>query len=140
MDEGWIKFDDEDNFDGVNRNKHRGILSKFSQSISNLGATRLFYCCQTEGQWYNPVELPTEKPFYLLPYKTPNCQRVLWMVSSLEYITYDTENDVNGDEFIGHHVYTDKVESLPKIFYCYYAGLINQFYFSVFEIIFYAFI
>ncbi|XP_046842003.1 uncharacterized protein LOC124436085 [Xenia sp. Carnegie-2017] len=122
MDEGWIQLDDEDNFDGVNRNKHRGILPKFSQSISNLGATRLFYCCQTEGQWYNPVELPTEKPFYLLPYKTPNCQRVLWTVSSLEYIVYDTENDVNGDKFFGHHVYTNKVKSLPKIFYCYYAG------------------
>ncbi|XP_046841489.1 uncharacterized protein LOC124435463 isoform X2 [Xenia sp. Carnegie-2017] len=122
LDEGWIQLDDEDNFDGVNRNKHRGILPKFSQRISNLGATRLFYCCQTKGQWYNPVELPTEKPFYLLPYKTPNCQRVWWMVSSLEYIVYDTENDMNGDKFFGHHVYTNKVKSLPKIFYCYYAG------------------
>ncbi|XP_046849368.1 uncharacterized protein LOC124442889 [Xenia sp. Carnegie-2017] len=122
MNEGWIKFDDEDNFDGVNRNKHAGILPIFSRRVSTIGATTLFYCCQTKGKWYNPVELPTKKPFYLLPYKTPNCQRVRWTISSLEYIVYDTENELNSDKFFGHHVYTDKVKSLPKIFYCYYAG------------------
>ncbi|XP_028403903.1 uncharacterized protein LOC114526488 [Dendronephthya gigantea] len=82
--------------------------------------TSLFYCCQNRGKWYNSIQLPTEKPFYLLPYGSRNCQRVLGAVSSLEYIVFDTKDQ--SLFFWGHRVFTEGNTSLPKIFYCYYEG------------------
>lgn len=118
MVEGSIFWDDEDN---NNLNHKGGSLPDLDTGYFGTD-TILYYCCQNQGEWYTPIELPTEKPFYLLPYESRNCQRVKWAISSLEYIIYDTEDNNNFDQFIGHHVFTDEFKSLPKIFYCYYKG------------------
>ena len=116
MTEGFIDMYDEQN---NNQNKLHGYLN-LPDGIYFGPSTRVIYCCHTVGKWYNPIELPNKKPFYLLPYGSRNCQRVAGALSSLEYIRYDTEDDDNWDEFSGDHVFTDKVKSLPKVFYCYY--------------------
>ena len=123
MVKGSIVWDDE-NYN--NRNEKKGVLPDINTGDRN---TELYYCCQDEGEWYSSIELPTKNPFYLLPYGSQNCQRVRGAVSSLEYIVYDTEDNFNQDTFEGHHVYSDKSKSLPKIFYCYYEGIFNFLYF-----------
>lgn len=121
MVEGSILWDDEDNHNG---NAKEGSLPDLTiYYYDYYKDTKLYYCCQTQGEWYKPITLPTNKPFYLLPYGSQNCQRVSWTVSSLEYIVYDTEDDNNGDLFEGHHVFNDQVKSLPKVYYCYYEGI-----------------
>lgn len=121
MEEGSILWDDEDHNNG---NAETGSLPDLPiyYDYGNKD-TKLYYCCQYQGEWYRPITLPTDKPFYLLPYGSQNCQRVKWTTSSLEYIIYDTEDNINGDSFYRHHVYTSKNESLLKIFYCYYQGI-----------------
>ena len=118
---GSIKWDDEDY---QNRNYQSGILPDGTYYYLD-GGTTIDYCCQDEGYWFNSIELPVDRPFYLLPHKSPNCQRVKWALSSLEYIVYDTENYNKSDTFSGSHVFTNKVKSLPKIYYCYYEGMIT---------------
>ena len=115
---GSITWDDED-ID--NKNSNGGHLPDL-QTDTSFGSSALYYCCQNKREWYKPIKLPTEIPFYLLPFQSKNCQRVKWAVSSLEYIIYDTEDYQNGDLFYKYHVYTDETKSLPKMFYCYYEG------------------
>ena len=122
MFDGSIKWDDEDN---QNRNYQSGILPDGTDDSDSYGSTTIKYCCQEHGYWFNSIELPVDRPFYLLPHKSPHCQRVKWALSSLEFIVYDTENENNNDKFSGSHVYAEEVESLPKIYYCYYEGMIK---------------
>ena len=112
---GSIKWDDENN---SNSNRYQEILPDGSYSPDTL----INYCCQIQGKWYSSIELPVQIPFYLLPYGSTNCQRVKWAISSLEYIVYNTEDNKNNDKFTGSHVFSDQVQSLPKVFYCYYQG------------------
>ena len=116
---GSILWDDEDSF---NANHRIGYLPDLDVFYRN---TKLYFCCQNKGKWYNSIRLPTERPFYLLPYGSRNCQRVAGAVSSLEYIVYDTEDFLNADHFKGHHVFSDKKKSLPRVYYCYYEGSYN---------------
>ena len=116
--EGSITWDDEDTNNG---NDQSGTLPDLDRS-AYYSLTELFYCCQIQGKWYRSIKLPTKKPFYLLPYGSTNCQRVVGAISSLEHIIYDTEDTRNLDEFDGYHVFTDEVQSLPKMYYCYYEG------------------
>lgn len=122
MIEGSILWDDEDSYSNAN-DKEGSLPDSLYPSYYRGRDTKLYYCCQDQGEWYKPITLPTDKPFYLLPYGSQNCQRVNWAVSSLEYIVYDTEDDNNRDLFEGHHVFTDQVKSLPKVYYCYYDGI-----------------
>ncbi|XP_028403639.1 uncharacterized protein LOC114526281 [Dendronephthya gigantea] len=120
MVKGSIQWDDED--DDVGNDRVEGVIPYFSISGHSSENTVLYYCCQIEGKWYNSIQLPTRKPFYLLPYGSRNCQRVVGAVSSLEYIVFDTEDTGNVDYFRGHHVFTNENKSTPIIFYCYYEG------------------
>ena len=115
---GSTRWDDEDT---DNKNEKSYYLPAGIYD----GNTLIHHCCQDEGYWFNSIELPVDHPFYLLPYKSSDCQRVKWTLSSLEYIVYDTENDDNRDQFSGSHVFTNKFKSLPKIYHCYYEGMIR---------------
>jgi hypothetical protein len=117
MNSGSIKWDNED---GTKMNSKDGTLPDGTFGDDTI----IEYCCQDQGLWSDSIELPLDKPFYLLPHKFQNCQRVKEAKSTLEYIIYDTENDNNYDEFIQSHVFTNKVKNLPKIYYCYYEGKI----------------
>ena len=121
MFEGSVKWDDENL---KNDNRQSGIFPDGTYQLDYPYSTTIEYCCQDKGYWFNSIRLPVDRPFYLLPHKSPNCQRVKWALSSLEYIVYDTENYNKSDTFSGSHVFTNKVKSLPKIYYCYYEGMI----------------
>ena len=117
MKSGFIEWDDDD----INPNKNNvsGTLPNgtFDQD------TIIRYCCQDQGRWTDSIELPVDKPFYLLPHSS-HCQRVKGAISTLDYIIYDTENNNNYDKFSQYHVFTNKDKNLPKIYYCYYKGKI----------------
>ena len=115
MTSGSIKWDDEDS---NNQNWKNGTLPDGNFNDD----TTIEYCCQDQGAWMRSIELPVDKPFYLLPHKSDECQRVKGAISSLDYITYDTEESNNHDEFTGSHVYTVNGKGRPKIYYCYYEG------------------
>ena len=83
--------------------------------------TGIQFCCRADGNNNKPVVLPTKKPFYLLAYKLRECQMVKWMVSTLEWIYYDTEHWNNNDTRGGAHPYNAATQH-PTIYYCYYRG------------------
>ena len=114
MTTGWVKWDDE-NF--LNQNS----IGKFRPDGSYDKDTMIRYCCQTDGHWYDSIELPISQPFYLLTSSstdTPKCQIMKWAFSYLEYIVFDTEDTANGDDQGGEHLFLDG----EKLFYCYYEG------------------
>jgi hypothetical protein len=112
MKSGWIKWDDTDY---KNKNSRGGFLPDGSYNED----TKIEYCCQTKGHWYDVIELPVSQPFYLLTSSSagpPKCQMVKWAFSYLEYIVFDTEDKNNKDKQGGKHVF----KSGDKLFYCYY--------------------
>ena len=114
MKSGWVKWDDT-NY--KNKNRNEGYLPDGSYNKD----TTIYYCCQTEGHWYDVIELPVSQPFYLLTSSSagsPKCQMVKWAFSYLEYIVFDTEDDDNGDDKGGQHVFKEG----DKLYYCYYEG------------------
>ncbi|XP_028399576.1 uncharacterized protein LOC114522985 isoform X2 [Dendronephthya gigantea] len=114
MASGWVKWDDE-NY--KNRNKKRGSLP---QGVYNKD-TKIHYCCQTNGKWYDSIELPVNRPFYLLTSNsvdTPKCQMVKWATSRLEYVVFDTEHSSKTNSQAGNHVFRKN----RRIYYCYYEG------------------
>ncbi|XP_028403866.1 uncharacterized protein LOC114526459 [Dendronephthya gigantea] len=117
---GYIKWDDEDT---KNKNSKYGTLPEGTYDQD----TKIFYCCNDRGQWNDAIELPVDKPFYLLPFNSNNCQRVNGAISSLDYIVYDTEETQNHDDFSqGPRVFSDSNKGLPKIYYCYYEGCMHK--------------
>ena len=124
MKDGFIKWDDEDNPNKDGNDKH-GILpdGEFGTTDGNDFDTKISYCCIDQGDWKQSIELPVNEPFYLLPHQSKNCQRVKGALSTLEHITYDTEDSNNHDALQGSHAYKDDVNGLPTIYYCYYKGM-----------------
>jgi hypothetical protein len=117
MNSGSIKWDDEDS---QNNNSFGGTLPDGTFNSDTL----IEFCCQNQGLWSNSIQLPVDKPFYLLPRNSQNCQRVKGAISTLDYIIFDTEDSNNHDTFIPSHVFAIKDKGLPKIYYCYYRGKI----------------
>ena len=124
MKEGFIKWDDEDYPTEGGNDKH-GILpdGEYGAAVTNDRDTKIFYCCNDAGDWKQSIELPIHEPFYLLPYQSKNCQRVKGALSTLEKITYDTEEDNNRDDFQTSHAFTDGQKGKPTLYYCYYKGM-----------------
>lgn len=116
MKTGFVHWDDID--DTNNKNGHGGVLPEGSYDND----TRLEYCCQDNGDRDDPIELPVDRPFFLLPYKLAVCQHVKWAQRILESIVYDTEDRKNGDLSNGHHGYVKQTNSSITAFYCYYKG------------------
>ena len=132
MTQGAIQWDDEDALlFTTNKNEHGGTLPDGVYDSN----TKINYCCQNMGKWSGPIDLPIDRPFYLLPHNSstiPRCQRVKWAVSWLDYIDYDT-TDVNSvDKSYGSHVFFERIRSssvIPfpstflRVHYCYYEGI-----------------
>lgn len=128
MTQGAVQWDDKDI---LNVNQHGGILP---DGVYNSN-TKINYCCQSMGRWFDPIRLPIHRPFYLLPHNNstlPRCQLVKWAVSRLEYIDYDTVDIKSVDKSSGNHVFLERIRSssispLPSTFlrvhYCYYEGI-----------------
>lgn len=108
-----------DDINDNNRNDYGGVLPEGRYDND----TTIMYCCQDSGDMNQPIDLPFDKPFFLLPYKIAICQHVKWTVRSLEKIVYDTEGDNNSDSSKGHHGYVKQKNSLATAYYCYYKGM-----------------
>ncbi|XP_071497374.1 uncharacterized protein [Diadema antillarum] len=111
----YIKFDDDDTNNG---NTRTGTLpdGDFDHNSS------FYYCCRKDGDVKQPIVLPVDKPFYLLA-NTANCQKVLGMNATAEFIAVNTENYDNWDSVSGLHPYPGIVsigEYNINITYCYY--------------------
>ena len=115
---GWVLWDDENGKNGANLNFHSGTVPAGSYKQD----TKINFCCQTFGSVSDPIELPIESPFYLIAYNSKNCQEVLKTLHTLEYIRYDTENDMNHDRQSHPYPYGADYWSTPYIYYCYYRG------------------
>jgi hypothetical protein len=115
MTSGWVTWDDEND---QNHNSVGGFVPDGTYDKD----TKLEYCCQTDDNWYDSIELPVSQPFYLLSsiYAAvfPRCQMVKWAFSYLEYIEFDTEDENNKDSHGGAHLLLYR----GKIYYCYYEG------------------
>jgi CUB/sushi domain-containing protein len=114
MTTGWVRWNDT-NY--KNENGNGGFLPDGSYDKN----TKIYYCCQTDGNWYDSIELPVSQPICLLTSNstdTPNCQVVKWAFSYLEYIVFDTEDEINGDGQGGEHLFLD----VEKKYYCCYEG------------------
>ena len=117
MNAGWVKWDDENT---QNTNQGGGSLPDGTYNQDTL----IHYCCQTAGNWHDPIELPVSRPFYLLTsssVSTPKCQMVKWAFSYLEYIEFDTSRPDNANQQLGEHVFLQG----RKSYYCYYKGTRN---------------
>ena len=115
--EGWVLWDDENGKTGVNLNFQSGSVpnGRYNQD------TKIFFCCQTVGSSSSPVELPIDKPFYLIAFNNKKCQEVSKTIHTTEFIRYDTENTNNHDKQGYHYPYGADLY-LPYIYYCYYQG------------------
>lgn len=112
---GGTVFWDDDN--SKNRNSESGSLpgGKYNSN------TKINFCCKTLGNKASAVLLPSKSPFYLLAYKSPKCQMVMWTVANLEWIHYDTEHSNNKDSVSQSYPH-EAGKKHPTIYYCYYRG------------------
>lgn len=117
LSQGWVLWDNENGKNGVNMNVHNGSVPSGNYNQD----TKIFFCCQTVGSTGTPIELPIDKPFYLIAYNSKNCQEVLKTTHTLEFIRYDTENDKNHDSLAYPYPYGAD-SFVPYIYYCYYQG------------------
>ncbi|XP_028404659.1 uncharacterized protein LOC114527212 [Dendronephthya gigantea] len=124
MIQGDVTWDDVNIF---NVNKHGGTLPDGVYDSN----TKIYSCCQNMGKWFESIELPIHRPFYLLPHNNfstprPRCQLVKWATSLMEYIDYDSV-EIKPDAFNGNHVFLQTIRSksgnqLLRVHYCYYEG------------------
>lgn len=109
---GYITWDDEDWF---NKNNKGGILPDGVYGSN----TKIYYCCRTDGNKVEPIELPTIKPFFLVAYGSASCQQVMWAQASSEWIRFDTEEDDDG--YGGAYPYGAGMND-HTVHYCYYSS------------------
>ena len=108
---GGIKWDDENRH---NKNRRWGVLPDGRYNRDTI----VDYCCRSDGNYHNPISLPTTKPFILYRYGT-HCQRVRGMHTSAMWIRFDDENHRNKDSCWGGHPYsTCKKNQVLQM--CYY--------------------
>lgn len=110
---GSLLWDDENGVNG-SKNFRNGTLPK---GVYNHD-TKIFFCCQISGSYNVSIELPTDKPFYLLALK-PHCQEVLNTGHIMEFIEYATEDHNNHDNKSFPYPYGADFRN-PRIHYCYY--------------------
>jgi hypothetical protein len=92
--------------------------------------TKLYFSCRTSGNRKDPIELPTTKPFYLLPYGSRECQQVKWMAATSEWINYHTRNyqgywNKQKDGTVPYHELGDSINKGITMYYCYYESKLN---------------
>lgn len=109
---GHITWDDENVF---NKNNKGGVLPDGVYDRN----TKIYYCCRTDGNKTEPIELPTDKPFFLVAYESAACQQVKWAEANSEWIRFDTEG--NGDGYGGAYPYGAGMND-HTIHYCYYTS------------------
>lgn len=117
LSDGWVLWDDENGKSGANLNFQSGIVPAGTYKQD----TKIQFCCQTVGSTRDPIQLPIDSPFYLMAFNNKRCQEVLKTIHTMEYIRYDTENDVNHDSQAYPYPFGADFRE-PYIYYCYYQG------------------
>ena len=113
MESGFIYWDDEN---ANNGNLYSGQLPDGSYGRD----TKIEYCCRTDGNATNPINLPTDSPFVLLKANTHLCQNVNGMQVRSEFFFWDSE-DVNPASNKTGPVNAELNGSKDiKLYYCYY--------------------
>ena len=109
--QGWIKWDDEDYYNG---NSMRKTMPDGWYGEN----TKIEYCCRKDGFATNEIILPTNVPFIL--YKASNqCQYVKGMNCRENFFKWDTEDD-NTNNKSGGFIPYGEVDDNIKLYYCYY--------------------
>ena len=85
-----------------------------------LWNTWIWYCCRSDAPHNSVIELPRQKPFYLLRYKD-TCQQVNQMSVREEWFNWDCEHTHNENSEHGTHPDIYKNGSKLKVYYCYYS-------------------
>ncbi len=134
--EGSVQWDDRDVLHKwLSANEQSGTIPHGEYDKN----TKIYYCCQNnEKKWSDPIELPLDRPFYLLPHSSNtgrNCQLVKGATIDEEYIDYDTEDSIYKFGFLitksidsegfGNHVFfehKEKTSRYMRAHYCYYKG------------------
>jgi len=117
MVEGFIRWDDEQSLIDLN-DKHEGDLP---DGIYEKTHTTIRYCCMSGGNVNTPIELPALKPFYLMSFKSSQCQKVAGMRVTSEFVKFDDDDQGNTDAADGAHPYGPSEDPFNlKIYYCYY--------------------
>ena len=87
--------------------------------------TRIYFCCKTDEVNPTGIILPRDKPFYLFPHASAECQPVIGMKAFLEVLQYDLENYL-GDKTASmafHHPIPYAfitADGHLTLYYCYY--------------------
>lgn len=114
---GWVFWDDEnqDTIDGGNM-----VAGYTPEGVYELD-TLMYFCCNTKGNKSQPIDLPLDKPFYLLAYNSKRCQSVNGAIASIEYIKWDDEDRGNTNAHsavIPYGVNLDPWDT--TMYFCYY--------------------
>ena len=113
MESAFIQWDDEDT---DNRNLFSGQLPDGSYGRN----TKIEYCCRTDGNATNAINLPTDSPFVLLKANTHLCQKVNGMQVRSEFFAWDNEDSNPASKKIGPvNAELDQLKNI-KLHYCYY--------------------
>ena len=115
--QGYVYWDDDDDED--NTNAKAGTLPEGVKRYTY--DTEIRFCCRNDSGINEPVLLPSKTPFFLLAYQSAECQMVKWVIASLEWIFYDTEENHNLDNAEGAYPYKAGIKH-PTIYYCYFRG------------------
>ena len=97
--------------------------------------TWVYYCCMTDPLVNEGIVLPRDKPFYLFPFGSKDCQPVVGTKVTLERIQWDLENDLDGGASKPYDRASPYTEIVPEgkhlvTYYCHYQPSIkNKFYF-----------
>ena len=83
--------------------------------------TLIHFCCRIHGDKNVPISLPTHKPFFLLAYRSPECQQVKWTLATVEWLQYDTAGSGSRGFVYPFNGYLDD----PTFYYCYYQSKLN---------------
>lgn len=111
-------FNDDDDF--FNKNAKEGVLPDGSYGRN----TEYKFCCRDDNSPFQPVFLPIEQDFILMP-KRGVCQEVYGMISELHYIHFDCENHwYSRCKFSGDAPYGLTFEDGDhQVFFCAYSKL-----------------
>lgn len=115
--DGYVKWDDEHRqLDFPNR-----FAGALPDGIFDSRSTTLNYCCSTNGDVNVPISLPNTRPFYLIAYGSPQCQKVIGTRNSMEFIKFDDNDRGSENKFGGAYPYGPSEDLFnTKIYYCYY--------------------
>ena len=116
MTTGYIYWEDKR---PPNGNKHSSDIGGIPSGVY-LSNTRINYCCRTDGDKTQAIQLPTQRPFFLLAYNSSLCQTVRWMEAWAEYIQFRRQDFMPVNFIGGAHPFLNLTSYY--LHYCYYKG------------------